>query len=418
MKLLTVLKSIYVVVCVAVLVNNVCAMQLVQYEDSAQKFINQFPSMTLEGACNNWKNLSPVAQQQIEKAEDKRNKGKSNWIFGMIKHLPPEVCALIVSSCYDNQCDHNENKKKFILTTPIKNVFGDMFIFNTSFSKLQANIYIKKIKKNNTIDDVTLFKLAEPITVLNRHCESNNKILPLEAVRSLEAIISEMVDQEKNLVGVKIKLNWYYAYTLANSISAFNKEFYDRYGGTRWDMFLMKVLSTMMVSCVLSRLVELYFCHKYIDQKILLKNEASKELNQFINQSAYAELLSDSLRPIKEPMNYSDSDEFKILLPSFLPIPILWQQCSEEHHRFFCFVIEGVFSFLACFVLNMFSFKSINNRVLFIGSAICLFSMAMYIIVLTMVSMWEMRQLKSKTIRWNEISELLKKHDDGQIVIL
>jgi len=167
---------------------------------------------------------------------------------------------------------------------------------------------------------------------------------------------------------------------------------------------------------LLSRLVALNYCQKVISPKIVLNNEKCSKLNEIINQSEFSELLSDFLQPIQDPMIYSESHNWKMLLPSLLPIPILYQQYPEEslEGRFVISGIGGFFASVCCGLLNFISHNWINDAVLFSGSFMCVSLMAWYIIIPTLM---QMRQLRSKKISWDNVSDLLKKHNDGHIVI-
>jgi hypothetical protein len=212
--------------------------------------------------------------------------------------------------------------------------------------------------------------------------------------------------------------NYYKTYTLANFISAFNEKFYDESGKPKLDMFYMKMLSPGIMASLLLRLVDLNFCHKVIDSTIVLKNEKRQLLNDMINKSDFAELLSDYLLPIKNPMRYSISSGLKLGCTALLPLLIhSYHLCFFRDISSLDSTLFGCGSLLFHVVWVSLNFVFTNNRVLFVGSAVYASLIVGYVIISTLIQMWQMRQLKSKTIRWNEISELLKKHNDGQIVI-
>jgi len=411
MKLLSMIKSVCVMIGFAV-ASDGWAMDLVTYKDSPEKFVREFPLMTLQRATFRYNRCSGGDKAMIDKIiVDKKDECLSMIFFMATKNVNDNRRIILGLSFNDNQAVINK-----FLKMPIKDIWELYGWAQEAHEGKLCPYFNSLIKKKNLSLTVTDFiQFSDGIALVDKHYYDVTG-LPLTTIKTLNDFFS--VGSIGPIVRKKFTarencFNYYKTYTLANSSSAFNEIFYDKSGEPTWDMFCMKILSPGIVASLLLRLVELNFFHKDIDSTIVLNNERRRVLNDVINKSEFAELLSDYLKPIKNPMSLSISSYLKLSGITLLSYLILgWQPCFFGNIH-----LLGGFSlfYIGLMLLRLYlSLHSINDRVLLVGSAICLSFMAVYIIIWTVV---QMQQLKSETISWDKIPELLKKHDDGHMVI-
>jgi hypothetical protein len=438
MKWLDFIKNICLMLYVAVVINNIYTMEL-KYQDFPEKFIREFPLMTLKLANYRYKELDKDDQAKVDRVVI----AKKDELFSIVFVLATKLCADNRLLIVDYMCDNSQVLKDILLKkTPIKKLVEVVPWLQKVYRGQAARNFMDFVgrsitdKLKNPQNDFLLnhfFEIEKFDTCFGwhsdggYHSDSFNQLkradyIVLKAISRLKFDLEDLLDfDEKNsLAGAiarvgKIRYKYYDTYSLANFILAFNETFYDNEQQSKSDMFYMKMVSTAMISCLLSRLVKLNFCSTIIDPEIVFKNEKHNKLNRIINQSEFAELLSDYLQPIQDPMAYSNSDNGKaLLISSLLPFLVLYQQYFEDYMWINTVTIGGLLGSCFCYVLNCLSDVFISDRLLFVGFATSMSLMVIYIIISTIM---HMRQLRSKSIPWDEISQLLKKHDDGHIVI-
>ena len=401
------------------------AMELVVYQQSpADKFVQKFPSMTFEDAHYNWNDsLSDDVKKEIEAAEEKRNKGKASLIFDMVRFLHPELCGEIIQRF----CDYDEEKIKCFFRLSIEN-FAVMVAktwaqevyhckrcpnFNECIRKRPGWTTFNTAKPFDLEDIV---KFADGIILIDRYYQENS--LSLETIKLLDNFFSEIKKSPKN---IKLRKNFAYRerdyhYTLPNTLpnfcTAFNERFYDSNGDSTLDMVGIKIASAAIIGSLLSRFMRINYCESFADS--VLENEKRSTLNELINASEHAELLSCYIQPLSDPHRYSFMDICKMGLPLLGPCLVGCQQMlsnsSLSPRVWGSVVVGGLLGSFLCMIFD----KNFSDRSISIGSAACVSLLAGYVAISSVV---QMRKVRSAKIPWDKLDELLKKHTDGHIVI-
>lgn len=407
-------------------VSTVGAMELVVYQCSQAEFVETFPSMTFEDALTNWTLiLSGDARDQIEAAEAKRNNGKANLIFDMVRFLPSDVCTNTIRLF----CDNDKAKIKFVSGLSIRDFAKlawaqDVYDckrcpnFNTCIRKRGKGPWMKSNEKK-PFSLESIFKYAGSIALVDRHY--NEDSLSLETIKLLDTVFSEIDQSDKFNKPIQLRKKFAYKKrychyilpnTLPNFCTAFNERFYDSNGNSTLDMVGIKIASAAIIGSLLSRFMRINYCESFADS--VLENEKRSTLNELINASEHAEVLSCYIQPLSDPHRYSFMDICKMGLPCMGPVLVGCQQMlsnSSLSPRVWGSVVVG--GILGSFLCMIFA-HNYSDRSMLIGSATCASLLAGYVVI---SSVMQMRKVRSEKIPWDKLDELLKKHTDGHIVI-
>lgn len=237
MKLLNVIKSVCLLVGIVV-ASDACAMEMVKYQPSADKFERYFMFMTLKQANDMWSNLSESDRQKIEDAQEQKNGVKGNLVFDVATKMIVDAHGAVAKQWFNG----NEETVECFLKTPIKKIFEQQLWARDVYDGKKATNFLTSITcfptlvKQEMFDRGHLFQYSHEINRVDNclwqnadyHNTSNRYYADrqtLEALCVLDKTIKEIGKEiDSNQISVlkvngRIVYRYYDTYTLANFLN-------------------------------------------------------------------------------------------------------------------------------------------------------------------------------------------------------
>ena len=348
MKLFSMIKKNCLLV--VVVMSNACAMELVTYQSEADKFVREFPLMTLKRAYHRYNNCDAGVKAEIEKKIASKEDECFAGIFNAATKMPVDASMEVVKKFFNN----NMKPTKKFLEMPIKDALETYAWTRDVYENKEAKKIIGSIRGfekfviKEMFNNGDLFQYCNEIKRIDDYASKCNRGVHYADRKLLESLnmLNKKIKCIQKELGVDVPVSGLYfggiPYRYHDEYTW--KKFLNRLKERDTFLFFYLLCVTPIITAWASRYIELNWCQKMLTDSDMQLNEEAIIFNESLKwartqtQNINSEILPyidfKNFKPLIEE-HYSIADYLKILgpffIPSLLPGSALATNCYENN---------------------------------------------------------------------------------------